>query len=92
MFTVFLLFSYSAVFMCPVFTSKFKILSDGERLEGTQTSKEDEKRDTTATERKAGEEAGGVVVPCLDEDGDLDIARRCGKTLLYTTEEQNLRL
>ncbi|XP_029014241.1 methyltransferase-like protein 22 [Betta splendens] len=58
----------------PVFTSKFKILSDGERLK--KNSKEDEKKDVTVTERKDGEEAGGNVVTYLDEDGDLDVRHR----------------
>ncbi|XP_039980238.1 methyltransferase-like protein 22 isoform X2 [Xiphias gladius] len=76
----------------PVFISKFKILSDAERHDVNDPGKslleeekyddprEDWEKDPNATQEKVDE---GNVEPCLDEDGDLDIAHRPRK---YPTE------
>ncbi|XP_033499801.1 methyltransferase-like protein 22 isoform X5 [Epinephelus lanceolatus] len=73
----------------PVFISKFKIMSDGERhdrndpgeglkeVEEYDKKKEDGGKDTKVAQGKDGEEGGkGNVEPFLDEDGDLDIMHR----------------
>lgn len=73
----------------PVFISKFKIMSDGEKhdrnhpgkglkeVEEYDKKKEDGKKDTKVAQGKDGEEDGkGNVEPFLDEDGDLDITHR----------------
>lgn len=89
-----------AVFIHPVFISKFKILTNGEKHDNSDAGKslkeaeeyddprEDRKKDTRATQGKDGEEGGeGNVEPFLDEDGDLDITRRYKKTLLKSSEQ-----
>ncbi|KAI3359410.1 hypothetical protein L3Q82_002913 [Scortum barcoo] len=69
----------------PVFISKFKILSDGERHDNSEPERglkeadprEDREGDTKATQEKdEGEGGDGNEEPALDEDGDLDITHR----------------
>ncbi|XP_034396375.1 methyltransferase-like protein 22 isoform X2 [Cyclopterus lumpus] len=73
----------------PVFLSKFRILSDGERHDNSDPGKglkeaeenyepsEDRAKDTQVTQGKDGEEGGaGNVEPFLDVDGDIDIKHR----------------
>ncbi|KAM9346514.1 methyltransferase-like protein 22 isoform 2-T2 [Symphorus nematophorus] len=78
----------------PVFISKFKILSDGDRNDNSDPGKglkeadeqedarEDREKDTKDTqEGKDGEDGGeGHVEPFLDEDGDLEVTHRPRKT------------
>lgn len=71
----------------PVFLSKFKIMSNGERHDNSDPGKGstevegDGEKDTKVTQGKDGEEGSeGKVEPFLDEDGDLDITRRPRKT------------
>ncbi|XP_027140071.1 methyltransferase-like protein 22 [Larimichthys crocea] len=67
----------------PVFTSKFKILSDGEKHDNGKNLKKADKyndprkeseRDTKAKQGEDGEE--GNLEQFMDEDGDLDIHYR----------------
>lgn len=73
----------------PVFISKYKIMSDGERhdkndrgkdlkeAEENNDTREDGEKDTKVTQRKHGDEGSeGNMEPFLDEDGDFDITRR----------------
>ncbi|XP_044038109.1 methyltransferase-like protein 22 isoform X2 [Siniperca chuatsi] len=73
----------------PVFISKFKILSDGERQDNNDPGKglkeaeeyddprEDGEKDTKDSQGNDGQEdVEGNVEPFLDEDGDLDITHR----------------
>ncbi|XP_070779419.1 methyltransferase-like protein 22 isoform X2 [Enoplosus armatus] len=76
----------------PVFISKFKILSDGERQgnnnagrglkeeeaeEGDNPREDGETKDTKDTRGKDGQEGGdGNTGQLLDEDGDLDVTHR----------------
>ncbi|XP_068426984.1 methyltransferase-like protein 22 [Clinocottus analis] len=72
----------------PVFLSKFRILSDGERHDNSDPGKglkeeehceprEDRDKDTQVTRGKDGEEGrAGNVEQFLDADGDLDIQHR----------------
>lgn len=73
----------------PVFISKFKIMSDGEKHDDNEPEKslkevkeydeprEDAEKDTKITRGKDGEESReGNVEPFLDEDGDLDVTHR----------------
>uniref|UniRef100_A0A8P4G1J9 Methyltransferase-like protein 22 n=1 Tax=Dicentrarchus labrax TaxID=13489 RepID=A0A8P4G1J9_DICLA len=77
----------------PVFISKFKILSDGEKLDNNDPGKalkdaddyddpkEGREKNTEATQGKDGEGCGeGNMKPFLDEDGDLDITHRPRKS------------
>ncbi len=86
-----------ALFIHPVFISKFKVLPDGERrdsndpgkslkeAEGYDDPREDGEKDTKATQGKDGEkEEEGNVEPVLDEDGDFDVTHRYGKTLVQS--------
>uniref|UniRef100_A0A7N5ZY25 Methyltransferase like 22 n=1 Tax=Anabas testudineus TaxID=64144 RepID=A0A7N5ZY25_ANATE len=64
----------------PVFITKFKILSDPERNDDSESKKDGEK-DRNVFQGKDGEEGGnGNLEPFLDEDGDLNITHRYGKT------------
>ncbi|XP_058508787.1 methyltransferase-like protein 22 isoform X2 [Solea solea] len=61
----------------PVFISNFKILSDVERLDSSDSGKRSAEQKSVSSREdceKDGEE--GNEEPCLDEDGDLDITRR----------------
>ncbi|XP_026210479.1 methyltransferase-like protein 22 isoform X2 [Anabas testudineus] len=59
----------------PVFITKFKILSDPERNDDSESKKDGEK-DRNVFQGKDGEEGGnGNLEPFLDEDGDLNITR-----------------
>ncbi|XP_035510070.1 methyltransferase-like protein 22 [Morone saxatilis] len=73
----------------PVFISKFKILSGGEKHDNNDPGKalkdaddyddpkEGREKDTEATQGKDREGCGeGNMKPFLDEDGDLDITHR----------------
>ncbi|TKS88165.1 Methyltransferase-like protein 22 [Collichthys lucidus] len=74
----------------PVFTSYFKMLSDGEKHDNGKDLKKadkyndprkDSKRDTKATQGKDGEDGEeGNLEQFMDEDGDLDIHYRPWKT------------
>lgn len=69
-----------AIFLHPVFITKFKILSDPERNDDGESKKDGEK-DRNVFQGKDGEEGGnGNLEPFLDEDGDLNITHRYGKT------------
>lgn len=76
------------IFIHSVFTSKFKILSDGEKHDNGKNLKKADKyndprkeseRDTKAKQGEDGEE--GNLEQFMDEDGDLDIHYRYGKSL-----------
>ncbi|TKS88163.1 Methyltransferase-like protein 22 [Collichthys lucidus] len=74
----------------PVFTSYFKMLSDGEKHDNGKDLKKadkyndprkDSERDTKATQGKDGEDGEeGNLEQFMDEDGDLDIHYRPWKT------------
>lgn len=66
----------------PVFISKFKILSDPERNDSSDSKEDGETAINAILGKDVEERKEGNVEPFLDEDGDLDITHRYGNSFV----------